>query len=135
MRAHELAKYMVAKPPVDNTKNLLSPMPGKLVSVFVKPGQEVEEGQELCIVEAMKMQNMLRAPKHTKVSGHVLPRSRVRCVGVMHEAHCECLLCPVLPRPRVRYVGVMHEAHCARVVLCCASAELSVLVRVSILCR
>jgi len=62
-----LSKHMIAKPPVDNTKNLLSPMPGKLVSVYVTAGQEVEEGQELCIVEAMKMQNMLRAPKKTKI--------------------------------------------------------------------
>ena len=38
-------------------------MPGKLVSVAVKPGDAVEAGQELAVVEAMKMANVLRSPR------------------------------------------------------------------------
>lgn len=46
---------------------LVSPMPGALISLAVEAGQTVEEGQECAVVEAMKMQNILRAPKHGKV--------------------------------------------------------------------
>ncbi len=43
-------------------------MPGLITSVLVKEGDEVQEGQALAIVEAMKMENMLRAEKRAKVS-------------------------------------------------------------------
>ena len=42
---------------------LLCPMPGLVVSIAVEIGQEVQEGQVLCTVEAMKMENVLRAEK------------------------------------------------------------------------
>jgi len=45
------------------SKFLLCPMPGMLVSVNVSVGEEVQEGQSLCVVEAMKMENVLRAEK------------------------------------------------------------------------
>jgi propionyl-CoA carboxylase alpha chain len=48
---------------VDHTRSVLSPMPGSIVSVAVKPGQTVVDGQELCIVEAMKMQNILKSER------------------------------------------------------------------------
>ncbi|MFM2044399.1 MAG: propionyl-CoA carboxylase alpha chain [Pseudomonadota bacterium] len=60
-RAAELADLMPVKLPPDMSKFLLSPMPGLLVSVAVKPGDTVEAGQELAVVEAMKMENILRA--------------------------------------------------------------------------
>ena len=44
-------------------KKLVSPMPGKVVRVLVQKGQEVEAGQGLVVVEAMKMQNELKSPK------------------------------------------------------------------------
>ena len=47
---------------------LLSPMPGLLVSLAVAEGQEVKAGQELAIVEAMKMENLLRAERDGKVA-------------------------------------------------------------------
>ena len=52
-------------PPVkiDHTRQIISPMPGAVVSVSVKPGQTVVDGQELCIIEAMKMQNILKSEK------------------------------------------------------------------------
>jgi propionyl-CoA carboxylase alpha chain len=51
----------------DMSKFLLCPMPGMLVSINVAVGDEVEEGQSLCIVEAMKMENVLRAEKKGKI--------------------------------------------------------------------
>ena len=42
-------------------------MPGQLISLAVKEGDSVEAGQELAVVEAMKMQNILRAPKKTVI--------------------------------------------------------------------
>ncbi|MGE0254162.1 MAG: acetyl-CoA carboxylase biotin carboxylase subunit [Alphaproteobacteria bacterium] len=60
-RAAELARLMPEKVPPDLGRFLLSPMPGLLVSVAVKPGQAVKAGDELAVVEAMKMENILRA--------------------------------------------------------------------------
>ena len=49
------------------SKFLLSPMPGLLIKVCVKEGQEVKAGEELAVVEAMKMENSLRASKDLKI--------------------------------------------------------------------
>lgn len=46
---------------VDFAKSVISPMPGAIVSVSVEAGQTVTEGQELLVVEAMKMQNLIKA--------------------------------------------------------------------------
>lgn len=62
-KEHELAKLMLEPPVLDTSSMVLSPMPGKLVSYAVEEGDAVELGQELCVVEAMKMQNILRADK------------------------------------------------------------------------
>ncbi len=62
-RAAELAKLMPEKLPPDTSKMLLCPMPGLIVKIDVEVGQEVQEGQALCTVEAMKMENILRAEK------------------------------------------------------------------------
>ncbi|HVJ31925.1 MAG TPA: acetyl-CoA carboxylase biotin carboxylase subunit [Terriglobia bacterium] len=66
-RAAELAGHMLEKTPPDMSKYLLSPMPGLLVSLAVQEGQEVKAGQELAVVEAMKMENLLRAERDGKV--------------------------------------------------------------------
>lgn len=63
LRQHELAAHMLAPETVDVSKFLLCPMPGTLISCSVSAGQEVEVGQELAVVEAMKMQNVLRAER------------------------------------------------------------------------
>jgi len=60
-RAAELAAKMPEKPKPDLSKFLLSPMPGLLLRVDVKAGDEVKAGQVLAVVEAMKMENVLRA--------------------------------------------------------------------------
>ncbi|HMB06218.1 MAG TPA: acetyl-CoA carboxylase biotin carboxylase subunit [Isosphaeraceae bacterium] len=60
-RAAELLALMPEKPPPDLSKFLLSPMPGLLTEVAVKVGQEVRAGENLVVIEAMKMQNILKA--------------------------------------------------------------------------
>ena len=62
-RAQELSKFMIPKVQPDTSKFLASPMAGSLVKVNVKPGDRVEAGQALAVVEAMKMQNELYAQK------------------------------------------------------------------------
>ena len=62
-RQAELHKLMPYKPPPDLSRFLLSPMPGLLVSVAVSEGQEVKAGETLAIVEAMKMENVLKAER------------------------------------------------------------------------
>ncbi len=52
---------MPEKVPPDTSKLLLCPMPGLIVKIDVEVGDEVQEGQALCTVEAMKMENILRA--------------------------------------------------------------------------
>ncbi|PRP88845.1 propionyl-CoA carboxylase alpha chain-like [Planoprotostelium fungivorum] len=67
-RETELRSWMPKKKVVDTTKFLASPMPGRVLSVNVKVGDEVTAGQEIAVVEAMKMQNVLRASRDAKVS-------------------------------------------------------------------
>lgn len=62
-RQAELTALMPVKQPPDTSKLLLCPMPGLVVKIDVEVGQEVQEGQALCTVEAMKMENTLRAEK------------------------------------------------------------------------
>ena len=62
-RQAELSEYMQEKLPPDTSKMLLCPMPGLIVKIDVEAGQEVQEGQPLCTVEAMKMENILRAER------------------------------------------------------------------------
>ena len=62
-RAAELARLMIEKLPPDTTRFLLCPMPGMLVRLAVGVGDEVQEGQALATVEAMKMENILKAER------------------------------------------------------------------------
>ena len=66
-RQYELSRYMKEKIAPDMSKFLLCPMPGMLVSMNVTVGDDVEQGQSLCVVEAMKMENVLRAEKKGKI--------------------------------------------------------------------
>ncbi|KAJ1369924.1 Propionyl-CoA carboxylase alpha chain, mitochondrial [Parelaphostrongylus tenuis] len=65
--ALEYLKYMKEKPKADLSAVVLAPMPGAIKSVTVKVGDMVSEGQELVVMEAMKMQNSLHAGKTGKV--------------------------------------------------------------------
>jgi propionyl-CoA carboxylase alpha chain len=62
-----LAKHMIDKPPPDLSRLLLAPMPGLLTKLDVKVGDKVEPGQPVAVMEAMKMENILRAPKAATV--------------------------------------------------------------------
>ncbi len=63
VRTAELASLMPVKVPPDTSKLIMSPMPGLLLRVSVEPGDVVQEGQEVAVVEAMKMENILRAER------------------------------------------------------------------------
>ena len=67
-RHAELNTHMLVKEPPDTSKLLLSPMPGLLVSVAVESGQEIKSGEELAVIEAMKMENVLRAERDGRIS-------------------------------------------------------------------
>ena len=73
-RAAAALNLMPKKAPADLSRYLMSPMPGLLVSLAVEVGQEVKEGEELAVVEAMKMENILRAARDGVVAKlHVKP--------------------------------------------------------------
>jgi propionyl-CoA carboxylase alpha chain len=66
-RQAELARLMPEKLPPDTSRVLLCPMPGLVVKIAVAEGDEVQEGQPLATVEAMKMENILRAERRAVV--------------------------------------------------------------------
>ncbi len=76
MTAHAAAmqKLMPHKVPPDMSRFLLSPMPGLLREVAVAPGQEVKAGEKLAVIEAMKMENVLKA-EHDCVVGKLLAKA------------------------------------------------------------
>ena len=63
-----LDRLMPVKLPPDTSKLLLCPMPGMVVSIAVEEGQEVKAGETLAVVEAMKMENVLRADRDLTVT-------------------------------------------------------------------
>ena len=67
-REAELAALMPEKKAADTSKKLLCPMPGLVKAMLVSVGQEVKAGEALCMVEAMKMENVLRAERDVTVS-------------------------------------------------------------------
>ena len=68
-RQAELARLMIEKAPPDTSKFLLCPMPGLVAKIMVEVGDEVQEGQALATVEAMKMENILKAERKGVVKG------------------------------------------------------------------
>jgi propionyl-CoA carboxylase alpha chain len=67
-REAELAALMPEKADAGTGKQLLCPMPGLVKAITVKAGQEVKAGEPLCIVEAMKMENVLRAERDATIA-------------------------------------------------------------------
>jgi propionyl-CoA carboxylase alpha chain len=85
-RHAELLAKMPEKAPPDTSKFLLSPMPGLLKSVAVKAGQAVKAGEELAVVEAMKMENVLRAERDGAVKAlHAKPGESLQVDQVIVE--------------------------------------------------
>jgi propionyl-CoA carboxylase alpha chain len=66
-RTAEMTRHMIEKQPPDLSRFLLSPMPGLLKRMAVKAGDEVKVGEELAVVEAMKMENSLRAARDGRI--------------------------------------------------------------------
>ncbi len=67
-RAAELAQHMIEKEPPDLSKFLISPMPGLLVRLAVSEGDEIKAGEELAVIEAMKMENSLRTDEDVTIA-------------------------------------------------------------------
>ncbi len=67
-REAELLALMPEKRVADTSKKLLCPMPGLVISIAVTEGQEVKAGEQLAVVEAMKMQNVLKADRDVTVA-------------------------------------------------------------------
>ena len=64
---YQYKQHMPIPKKIDFAKSIISPMPGAIVSVDVKAGDIVTEGQELLTVEAMKMQNLIKCQVEGKV--------------------------------------------------------------------
>ncbi|WGF88638.1 acetyl-CoA carboxylase biotin carboxylase subunit [Marinivivus vitaminiproducens] len=85
-RAATLAARIPEKLPPDTSKLIISPMPGLMISIGVKPGQAVEAGQELAVLEAMKMENVLRAEQAGTIAAvNVSPGDTVAADQVLIE--------------------------------------------------
>ena len=85
-RENELAAFMPVKEAADTSKMLLCPMPGLVVSIAVEAGQAVKAGETLCVVEAMKMENILRAERDVTVSSlHCAPGDILAVDAVIME--------------------------------------------------
>ena len=63
----KFAKHMLEEEKADLSKYLLAPMPGKIISVNVKEGQKIKTGENLLVLEAMKMENLITADKDVKI--------------------------------------------------------------------
>lgn len=61
-------KQTEAPAAASSEKSLLAPLPGTVIEIFVKPGDEVESGQVLLVIEAMKMKNNIRSTREGKVA-------------------------------------------------------------------
>ncbi|ODT65447.1 MAG: acetyl/propionyl-CoA carboxylase subuit alpha [Pelagibacterium sp. SCN 63-23] len=88
LRPHvaQYLRHMPVKVPPDMSKFLLCPMPGQVVRVDVREGDVVEDGQTLAIVEAMKMENVLKAEKRARVAKvHVVPGAVLAVDQIMLE--------------------------------------------------
>ena len=85
-RLAELAAIMPEKLAPDTSKLLLCPMPGLVVRIDVEEGDEVFDGQPLAMVEAMKMENVLRAERRAKVGKvHAKPGDSLAVDAVILE--------------------------------------------------
>ena len=85
-READAARLMPVKPAADTGKKLLCPMPGLVVSIAVTEGQEVKAGETLAVVEAMKMENVLRAERDGTVKTiHAKPGDSLAVDAVILE--------------------------------------------------
>ena len=76
-RHAELNEIMIPRQKEDTSKYLLAPMPGLLVSLLVKENQIVEDNQPLAVIEAMKMENIIRSEKKVKIKKLIVKKEIV----------------------------------------------------------
>ncbi len=85
-RGAELHQKIPEKQKADTSKLIVSPMPGLVISIDVKPGQDVKSGEGVAVVEAMKMQNIIRAERDGVIGKvHVAAGASVAADEVMIE--------------------------------------------------
>ena len=85
-RQKELSGLMLEKSPPDTSRFLLCPMPGLIVTIAVAVGDEVQEGQPLATVEAMKMENILKAERNGVVKAiRAAPGASLRVDDIIME--------------------------------------------------
>jgi len=85
-REAEVARLVPARVAADGGKAVRCPMPGQVVSIAVAEGQEVKAGEPLAVVEAMKMENVLRAERDGVIKRvHVRPGDSLAVDAVMLE--------------------------------------------------
>ncbi|CEP13704.1 hypothetical protein [Parasitella parasitica] len=83
---NDLSRYMKSQSIAEQSRMISSPMPGRIISIAVNEGEEVVEGTELVVVEAMKMQNILRTPQSGIIKKiHVEAGNNVRSGQVLIE--------------------------------------------------
>lgn len=83
---NDLSIYMKSQSVAEQSKIISSPMPGRIISIAVNEGEEVIEGTELVVVEAMKMQNILRTPQSGIIKKiHVQAGNNVKSGQVLIE--------------------------------------------------
>jgi len=94
----ELSRHMIAKVPPDLSRYLIAPMPGLLTKLDVAVGDKVEPGQPVAVMEAMKMENILRAPKAARPpsavcgsTSRIARKSRKRRCGWRSSTHARAL--------------------------------------------
>ena len=80
-RAAELYKLMPYKAPPDMSRFVLSPMPGLLVDVSVQPGQKVQAGERVAVIEAMKIEIPIVAPERMKVEAITIEKGQTVKTG------------------------------------------------------
>ena len=79
-------KSTAPTPPAVSGKTLLAPLPGTVTEIFVLPGAKVEAGQPVCVIEAMKMKNTIRADRTGTIAGVlVTPGQSVKHKQVLVE--------------------------------------------------
>ncbi|KAI8899388.1 carbamoyl-phosphate synthase L chain, ATP binding domain-containing protein [Globomyces pollinis-pini] len=81
----KFTQHMIPTNPNSINHQIISPMPGIIKSLSVENGQPVVEGQELCIIEAMKMQNVIKSPMNGVIKIFVQLDNRVKADQVLME--------------------------------------------------
>ncbi len=82
----QMARLMPVREAADTARMVISPMPGKVLSVAVREGQAVKAGDVLCVVEAMKMENILRAECDGVLEAvHVAPGDAIGADALLME--------------------------------------------------